>query len=68
VREDLESKLFRRGLNLFNQTLDVVFIDTTSRYGYRDSETEWRKQGYFRDHRPDLPQWVLSVAVNASGW
>ena len=32
VREDLESKLFRRDLNLFNQTLDVVFIDTTSLY------------------------------------
>ena len=30
VRQDLETKLFRRDLNLFNQTLDVVFIDTTS--------------------------------------
>jgi hypothetical protein len=68
VREDLESKLFRSDLNLFNQTLDVVFIDTTSLYVYRDSETEWRKRGYSRDHRPDLPQWVLCVAVNASGW
>jgi hypothetical protein len=68
VREDLESRLFRRDLNLFNQTLDIVFIDTTSLYVYRDSETEWRKRGYSRDHRPDLPQWVLCVAVNASGW
>jgi hypothetical protein len=68
VREDLESRLFRRDLNLFNQTLDVVFIDTTSLYVYRDTETEWRKRGYSRDHRPDLPQWVLCVAVNASGW
>ncbi len=68
VREDLESRLFRRDLNLFNQTLDVVFIDTTSLYVYRDTETEWRKRGYSRDHRPDLPQWVLCVAVNSSGW
>ena len=68
VREDLESRLFRRDLNLFNQTLDVVFIDTTSLYVYRDTETEWRQRGYSRDHRPDLPQWVLCVAVNASGW
>ncbi|MBM4284630.1 MAG: hypothetical protein FJ128_05200 [Deltaproteobacteria bacterium] len=30
VREELESKLFTRDLNLFNRTLDVVFIDTTS--------------------------------------
>jgi len=68
VREELESKLFTRDRNLFNQTLDVVFIDTTSLYVYRDSETEWRKRGYSRDHRPDLPQWVMCVAVNASGW
>ena len=68
VREDLESRLFHRDLNLFNQTLDVVFIDTTSLYVYRDTETEWRKRGYSRDHRPDLPQWVLCVAVNAQGW
>jgi hypothetical protein len=68
VREELESKLFTRDLNLFNQTLDVIFIDTTSLYVYRDAETEWRKRGYSRDHRPDLPQWVLCVAVNASGW
>jgi len=68
VREDLESQLFHRDLNLFNQTLDVVFIDTTSLYCYRGTETEWRKRGYSRDHRPDLPQWVLCVAVNAKGW
>jgi transposase len=68
VRQELESKLFTRDLNLFNQTLDVVCIDTTSLYMYRDSETEWRKRGYSRDHRPDLPQWVLCVAVKASGW
>jgi len=68
VRQDLESRLFHRDLNLFNQTLDVVFIDTTSLYCYRGTETEWRKRGYSRDHRPDLPQWVLCVAVNAKGW
>jgi len=68
VRQDLESRLFHRDLNLFNQTLEVVFIDTTSLYCYRDTETDWRKRGYSRDRRPDLPQWVLCVAVNATGW
>ena len=48
VRQDLETKLFRRDLNLFSQTLDIVFIDTTSLYCYRDTETEWRKRGYSR--------------------
>jgi hypothetical protein len=68
VREELETRLFHRDLNLFNQTLDVVFIDTTSLYVYRDTETDWRKRGYSRDHRPDLPQFVLCVVVNAQGW
>lgn len=68
VRQDLESRLFHRDLNLFNRTLEVLFIDTTSLYCYRDTETPWRKRGYSRDHRPDLPQWVLCVAVNAQGW
>ncbi|MCG2770544.1 MAG: IS1634 family transposase [Desulfobacterales bacterium] len=68
VRQDLESRLFNRDLNLFNQTLEVVFLDTTSLYCYRGSETQWRKRGYSRDRRPDLPQFVLCVAVNATGW
>jgi hypothetical protein len=68
VREDLESQLFRRDLHLFNQTVDVLFLDITSLYVYRDTETDWRKRGYSRDRRPDLPQLVLCVAVNASGW
>jgi hypothetical protein len=68
MREDLESRLFHRDLNLCHQTLEVVFIDTTSLYCYRGTETQWRKRGYSRDHRSDLPQWVLCVAVNANGW
>jgi len=65
VRGELERKLFRRDLNLFNRGLDVVFIDTPSLYVYRDTETDWRKRGYSRDRWPNMPQFVLCVAVNA---
>jgi arginine repressor len=68
VRHDLERELFFRDLNLFNQQLDLVFLDTTSTYVYRDGETNYCKRGYSRDRRPDLPQFVLCVAVNAEGW
>jgi hypothetical protein len=54
VRHDLESRLVHRDLNLFNQSLEVVFIDTTSLHCYRDTETGWRKRGYSRDRRTDL--------------
>jgi transposase len=68
VRHDLEEKLYFRDLNLFNQQLDLIFLDTTSTYVYRDEETDYRKRGYSRDRRADLPQFVLCVAVNAEGW
>ena len=68
VRDDLERELFDRDRDLFTQSLDLVFIDTTSIYVYRAEETEWRLRGYSRDHRPDLPQLVLAVAVDRHGW
>jgi hypothetical protein len=68
IRDDLEEQLYVRDLNLFNQQLDLIFLDTTSTYVYRDEETQYRKRGYSRDRRGDLPQFVLCVAVNAQGW
>ncbi len=68
VRESLEQQLFERDRDLFSQGLDLVFIDTTSTYIYRDTETPWRKRGYSRDRRGDLPQLVLCVVVDAIGW
>jgi hypothetical protein len=68
VREDLERELFNRDRDLFIQSLDLVFIDTTSIFTYCREETEWRTRGYSRDHRPDLPQLVLAVCVDRNGW
>lgn len=68
VRDDLESELFWRDRDLFNRELDLVFIDTTSTYVYRDEETEFCKRGYSRDHRPDLPQMMICVAVDRDSW
>lgn len=68
IREELERQLFFRDRNLFTQELDLVFIDTTSTYIYRDDETEYAKRGYSRDHRSHLPQMVLCVAVDRRGW
>jgi arginine repressor len=68
VRESLERELFRLDRDLFNYQLDLVFIDTTSTFVWRDDETELRKRGYSRDRRPDQPQVVLCVAVDQTGW
>lgn len=68
VREELERELFFRDRDLFTQDLDLVFLDTTSTYLYRGEETEYARRGYSRDHRPDLPQMVLCVAVDRRSW
>lgn len=68
VREQLERALYFKDRDLFSEGLDLVFIDTTSTFVYRDTETDWRKRGYSRDRRGDLPQFVLCVAVDQHGW
>ena len=68
VRADLEKELFLRDRDLFSQKLDLLFVDTTSTYVYGQQQTEFRKRGYSRDHRGDLLQYVLCVAVDAKGW
>jgi hypothetical protein len=68
VREDLERELFERDRDLFADELDLVFIDTTSTFIWREEETKLRRRGYSRDRRPDQPQVVLCVAVDRHSW
>jgi hypothetical protein len=68
VRHEMETALCWKDLDLFSRDYDVMFIDTTSLYVYHDRETDFFKRGYARHHRPDLPQVVLCVVVNAKGW
>jgi hypothetical protein len=68
IRHELERELFFQGRDLFSGELDLVFVDTTSVYLYRDVESALVRHGYSRDRRPDLPQLVLCVAVDGQGW
>ena len=68
TREQLEWELHQKDRDLFSQQLDLVFIDTTSTFVWRDQETGLRRRGYSRDRRPDQPQVVLCVAVDGHGW
>lgn len=68
LRESLEKQLYLQDRDLFNQTLDLVFLDTTSTYMYRDTETPLWKRGHSRDHRSDLPQAILAIVVDRQGW
>src|SRR5918995_1716050 len=68
IRHELERELFFQDRDLFSAELDLVFVDTTSVYLYRDGASDLVRHGYSRDRRPDLPQLVLCVAVNGQGW
>jgi hypothetical protein len=67
IRQDLETELSWMDRDLFSQDFDLVFIDTTSLSVYRDTENELFKRGFSKKHRPDLPQTILCVIVNAYG-
>jgi len=70
-REDVERALFdRRGeRDLFNQTIDVVFYDTTTLYfeSTRKDLGELRQKGYSKEHRSDCVQVVLGLLVDRDG-
>lgn len=68
IRHELEQDLFFQHRDLFAGALDLVFIDTTSVHLYREGESALIRHGYSRDHRPELPQLVLCVAVDGEGW
>ena len=68
IRHELERELFFQDRDLFSGELDLVFVDTTSVYLYRDGASDLVRHGYSRDRRPDLPQLVLCVAVDGRGW
>jgi hypothetical protein len=68
IRHELEQDLFFQHRDLFSAELDLVFVDTTSVYLYRNGTSDLARHGYSRDRRPDLPQLVLCIAVDGQGW
>lgn len=79
VEADTEGKLqeavFFACADLLNLEVDLLFFDTTSTYFERDEpdgagehgEAAFRAYGHSKDHRPDLPQVVIGLAVTREG-
>lgn len=68
-KNEIEEGLYRRGLDLFNQELDLVFFDTTSTYfeGTSQALKGLAKRGKSKDHRPDHLQVVIGVVMRPDG-
>lgn len=68
-REMIHKEVFWAVADLLNLEVDLIFFDTTSTYFERDEEDEegFRRYGHSKDHRPDLPQIVIGLAVTKEG-
>ncbi len=67
--ESIQREVFYTVADLLNLEVDLLFFDTTSTYfeTEEDDEDDFRKTGYSKDHRPDLPQVVIGFAVTREG-
>jgi transposase len=80
--ERVQESVFFSLANLLNLEVDVIFFDTTSTYFEVDldedaddeespdepaTEGPLRRLGHSKDHRPDLPQVVIGLAVTREG-
>jgi hypothetical protein len=67
----VQEAVFFAAANLLNLEVDLLFFDTTSTYFERDTEETgpgaFRVNGHSKDHRPDLPQVVIGLAVTREG-
>jgi transposase len=68
-REIIHREVFWSVADLLNLEVDLLFFDTTSTYFEMDEEDEngFRQYGHSKDHRPDLPQIVIGLAVTKEG-
>ncbi|MCP3775653.1 IS1634 family transposase [Paenibacillus sp. MZ04-78.2] len=66
--ESIQHDVFHAVADLLQLEVDLLFFDTTSTYfETEDEDDEFRKLGYSKDHRPDLPQVVIGFAVTREG-
>lgn len=67
--EAIQREVFHTVADLLNLEVDLLFFDTTSTYFETEEseEDDFRKAGYSKDHRPDLPQVVIGFAVTRDG-
>ena len=67
----VQEAVFFAAANLLNLEVDLLFFDTTSTFFQRDTEESgpgaFRVYGHSKDHRPDLPQVVIGLAVTREG-
>jgi hypothetical protein len=67
TKDWMEEELFEQRRDLFS-AIDLVFFDTTSIYFEGEGGQELGQHGKSKDHRPDLKQMVVGLALDLHGW
>jgi hypothetical protein len=67
AKDWIEEELFEQRRDLFSE-IDLVFFDTTSIYFEGEGGQELGRHGKSKDHRPDLKQMVVGLALDLHGW
>lgn len=67
TKDWIEEELFNERRDLFS-AIDLVFFDTTSVYFEGEGGEELGQYGKSKDHRPDLKQMVVGLALDIHGW
>jgi transposase len=71
AQAQVQEAVFFAVAHLLNLEVDLLFFDTTSTYFERDEEEDevggFRRYGKSKDHRDDLPQIVIGLAVTREG-
>jgi transposase len=67
IQARVQEAVFFAAAHLLNLEVDLLFFDTTSTFFERDGEDGFRRFGHSKDHRPDLPQIVIGLAVTREG-
>jgi len=80
VQDELAEAVYFATADLLNLEVDLLFFDTTSTYFERDEPEQdvvdqdgnvirpaFRVRGHSKDHRDDLPQVVIAMAVTRTG-
>jgi hypothetical protein len=67
VKDLIEEALFDQRRDLFTE-IDLVFFDTTSIYFEGQGGQTLGHYGHSKDHRPDLRQMIVGIALDNDGW
>lgn len=75
IEDELAETVYAEVANLLNLEVDLLFFDTTSTYfeldaadvDGEDGEVGFRTYGKSKDHREDLPQVIVGLAVTREG-